>query len=85
MIEDAAGGILQRDALIGLNAFWRQKRFAYDAGGNIIYIGFHYKKDAPTSEGNWAVRKFTYTGSDITLIEGPLTGSWDNRATLAWL
>jgi hypothetical protein len=83
---DGAGGILQRDALIGLKAYWRQKRFDWNAGtGNLDYIGFHAESDALTSGDNWTVWKLTYTGSDLTLIEGPITGIWDNRATLDWL
>jgi hypothetical protein len=84
MAEDA-GGILQRDALIGLNSYWRQKRFAYDVSDNLEYLGFHWKENVETSEETWAVWKMTYTGDNITLIEGPLTGSWDNRATLDWI
>lgn len=84
-VEDEAGGILQRDALIGINAYWRQRRYAYDASDNIEYIGFHPKKDAPTSDSNWAVWKLTYTSDTLTLMEGPITGIWDNRATLDWL
>jgi len=84
-LEDAAGGILQRDALIGLNSYWRQKRFYYDTNDNLKYMGFHYKKGAPTSDSNWSVWKLTYTGSNMSLIEGPITGILDDRATLDWL
>lgn len=83
-MDEAAGGVLQRSDLIGMNAYWRQKKFAYDASGNLEYIGFHYDGDATTANEEWAVWKFSYTGDDLTSIEGPLTGAWDNRATLAW-
>lgn len=83
--EDEAGGILQRDALIGLNSYWRQKRFAYDVNDSLEYMGFHYIKGASVTDSNWAVWKLTYSGSNMALIEGPLTGIWDNRATLDWL
>ena len=83
-IEDAAGGVLQRDALIGLHSYWRQKKYAYDAGSNLEYWGFNSKKDALSSEGTWVIWKATYTGSDLTSIDGPITGIWDNRATLDW-
>ena len=83
-MEDRAG-ILQRDALIGLNAYWRRKLFAYDASSNLEYIGCNAERDAATSDDTWAVWKFTYTGSDLTQIEGPITGIYDNRATLDWL
>lgn len=83
-MEDEAGGILNRSALIGLNSYWKQKRFAYDGSGNIEYIGFHDKHSAETSDKRWVVWKLTYTGDDITLIEGPLTDIWDNHAALDW-
>ena len=83
-MEDAAG-ILQRDALIGLKSYWRQKKFAYDVSDNLEYIGCHAVGDALTSDSNWAVWKFTYDGSDnLTDIEGPITGIYDDRATLDW-
>jgi len=81
-ITDAAGGILDRGALIGLHSYWRQKMFAYDVSDNLIYWGFHAQKDALTSDDNWVVWKATYTGSNLTSIEGPVTGIWDDRATL---
>lgn len=83
-ITDDAGGILQRDALIGLKSYWRLKRFAYDASDNLEYIGFHFKINAPSSDANWAIWKLTYSSNNIALIEGPITGIWDNRTTLDW-
>ena len=82
-MEDA-GGILQRDALIGLNSYWRIKLFAYDASDNIEYMGCNSKQNAATSENTWVVWKFIYTGSALTSIEGPITGVYDDRASLAW-
>jgi hypothetical protein len=79
-----AGGALQRSAIIGLNAYWRQKRFEYSSS-ILIYFGFHAESDVGTDDPNWSVWKLNYTGNDLTLIEGPLTGAWDNRASLAWL
>lgn len=83
-MEDA-GGILQRNALIGLNSYWRQKKFAYDASDNLEYIGFNSSPDDPTSASTWVVWKFAYTGTTLTEIQGPITGIWDNRATLDWV
>jgi hypothetical protein len=82
-MEDA-GGILQRDALIGLNSYWRIKLFAYDASSNIEYMGCNAQQDAATSANTWVIWKFIYTGSSLTSIEGPITGVYDDRATLAW-
>jgi len=83
-MTESAGGVLQRADLIGMNSYWRQKKFAYDTSSNLEYIGFHFDPAATTADTNWAVWKFSYTGSDLTSIEGPLTGDWDNRATHAW-
>ena len=83
-MEDAAG-ILSRDALIGLNLYWRQKKLFYDALDNLEYIGFHSQPDALTSDTGWAVFKLAYTGTNLTDIEGPITGVLDDRATLDWL
>jgi len=82
-MEDAAG-ILQRDALIALDAYWRIKRFAYDGSGNLEYMGCNALLTANTSDATWAIWKYTYSGTNVTIIEGPITGIWDNRATLAW-
>jgi hypothetical protein len=82
-MEDAAGGILQRDALIGVGAYWRQKKFDY-TGSDLIYLGCNATSGEGTDVGTWVVWKFSYTGTDVTTIEGPLTGAWDDRATLDW-
>lgn len=81
----AVGGILQRSDIINLCCYWKQKRFDYDGSGNIEYIGFHYDPLAMVTDGNWEIWKLTYTGSNITLIEGPLTGDWDSNDSLDWL
>ena len=83
-MTDPVGGILQRSDIIALCSYWKLKEFAYDGSGNLIYMGFHYNPKAPTSDDKWEVWKFTYTGTNITTIEGPITGIWDNRATLDW-
>jgi hypothetical protein len=58
-------------------------RMEYSAG-NIIYKGIHATHKALTSNASWLIWKYTWTGDDLTRIEGPLEGSWDNRATLDW-
>lgn len=81
--DDGAGGILNRPDLIALESYWRDQRLEYTSG-LVDYIGRHHQHKAPTSNENWAIWKFTWTGSDCIRIEGPLTGAWDNRASLAW-
>ena len=76
-------GILSRDALIGLNAYWRLRLFFY-SGNNVEYICCHADYEAQTSDNNWAIWKITYDGNDISSVEGPLTGICDNREDLDW-
>jgi hypothetical protein len=82
MLESAAG-ILDREAQIGLNLYWRAKRYDY-SGCNVTYIGMNRRLGAETTEGTWAVWKLTYSGNKVVFIEGPITGAWDSRATLDW-
>ncbi len=84
MATQDAGGVLARDALIGLKAYWRVVLTFYDSSNNLEYVCCHEKLDAPTSVGTWAVWKITTGASGVSQIEGPITGIADNRATLAW-
>ena len=45
------------------------------------YIGLHLTNGAATSDEEWKVLKFTYSGSDTTRIQVSY-GAWDDRATL---
>lgn len=60
----------------------RDVRFDPD-DGTPTYIGMNKTHKALTSRADWVIRKFTYSGSNVTRIE-TLTGIWDNRATLDW-
>jgi hypothetical protein len=59
-------------------------RMEYSGGGDLQYKGVHGTHKAATSNASWLIWKYTWTGSDLTRIEGPLEGAWDNRATLDW-
>ena len=83
-MQDQVGGILSRDAQIGLDAYWRVKRFVYDGSGKLAYMGCNHKLQAETSADTWAIWKYTYLGTNISLMEGPITGAWDDRTTLDW-
>ena len=83
MTKEEVGGVLDRDAQIGLGAFWRCKRLAW-SGSDLVYVGFNERLDAGTNIDTWAVIKLTWAGSTLTMVEGPITGVWDDRATLAW-
>jgi hypothetical protein len=54
------------------------------SGGNITYRGCHRVVNIATSDKEWLVWKYTWTGSDLTMIQGPLRGSWEDRASLGW-
>ena len=45
------------------------------------YIGLNEDKDAVTTDTDWIVLKFTYSGSNVTKIERAV-GAWDSRAGL---
>ena len=82
-LESEAGGILQRDALIGLHCYWRNRQFEYSSG-DLIYMGMNEMENVSDDTATWAIFKYTLGADGITKIQGPITGSWTNRATLAW-
>jgi len=85
MPEDLdVGGIRDRATIVALNAYWKDHKYAYDASGNMVYMGTHYLHNADESDTAWEIKKYTYGTDGITRIEGPLQGSWTNRATLDW-
>lgn len=45
------------------------------------YIGLNDDADANTSDTDWLIYKFTYSGSNVTQIKKK-KGAWDNRASL---
>jgi hypothetical protein len=78
------GGIRDRAQQCILGIWWKDQRFEYDGANLLIYKGSHPDHDADITDENWAVSKFTYDGDNVVRIEGPLIGSWDGRALLAW-
>lgn len=46
-----------------------------------IYIGTHVTNGIATSDADWKILKFTYSGSNVTRIQLAY-GAWDNRTTL---
>lgn len=63
--------------------YWKDKRFEYSSG-DLIYKGVNVTHKAATDAATWYIWKYTWDGDDCTRIEGPLEGTWDNRASLAW-
>ena len=79
----AVGGLKTLKDVLSLGVFWRDTRMEY-SDGDLIYRGVHYLHNPDTSEGSWEIWKYTWDGSDLVRLEGPLPGAWDNRTTLSW-
>ena len=76
-------GIRDRMTIAVLGGYWRDQRFEYSSS-NIVYKGVHELHNAATTDTGWQVWKYTWTGDDLTRVEGPLSGAWDSRASLDW-
>ena len=48
---------------------------------NPDYMGQHLTNGAATSDPDWKIHKFTYSGSNVTRMQLAY-GAWDDRATL---
>ena len=77
-------GIQDRLTIAVLGGIWKDVRFDYGTG-DLDYRGCNITHKAATDEETWEIWKFTYdVSNNVTRIEGPLSGSWDNRASLDW-
>ena len=63
---------------------WLEKRFDWSSG-DLDYKGFNLTQGAQTSADTWYIWKYTWSNGNPVIIDGPLIGSWDNRAGLNWL
>jgi hypothetical protein len=62
-----------------------EKRLDWDASGNLLFKGVHPVLGADPAAGGWLIWKFTWDLSgNLSLKQGPLTGTWENRAALSW-
>ena len=71
----------QRAEVVDLGFYCDVRFDASDAAPT--YIGLHLTNGAATTDPNWKIIKFTYSGSDTTRIQTAY-GAWDNRASLGW-
>ena len=75
------------DIVIGRRFYGRdliQERFDYDSDSKVIYSGVA-KRGKASSDAAWWVFKYTYNGSNVTLIQCSVQDSiWDNRTTLTY-
>jgi hypothetical protein len=62
---------------------WKDQRFEY-LNEDLIYHGYNQTHDVATSATTWYIIKYTYVNNNVTRKQGPLIGSWDGRAALAW-
>ena len=65
------------------DCYWKDRRYEY-SGESLIYKGLNVVHKAETTAETWYIWKYTWSGDNMTRCEGPLTGQWDNRASLAW-
>jgi hypothetical protein len=82
-IPRSVGGVESLDKIIQLSSFWRDVRMEYSSN-KMQYKGCHYIHKSLTSDSEWEIWKYTWDGDDLVRMEGPLRGSWDNRASLDW-
>ena len=82
-MTDRVGGLNSRSDIINVDAYWKDIRMEY-SDGNLVYKGVHTDHNSATSDTGWEIWKYTWSGDGPTRIEGPLSGAWDNRATLSW-
>lgn len=59
---------------------WRRQKFEY-SNGKLIYKACHEKYDAPTSDPNWYIWKYLWSGDNLIDI-GLLKGPYDDRTIL---
>lgn len=62
------------------SGIWGDTRFDPDDSAP-VYIGQHVDMGIATTNQEWKVQKFTYSGSAVTRIQLAY-GSWDDRASL---
>ena len=78
------GFIRDRMTIAVMGGIWHDVREAYDVNNLLIYKGCHEFHDVAITDTNWEIWKYTYSGNNRVRTEGPLRGSWDGRAALAW-
>ena len=82
--EYILGFIRDRNTIAILGGIWHDQKLAWDASSNLSYIGVHEMHNMPDSDENFEIWKYTWTSGNLARIEGPLRGSWTDRATLDW-
>lgn len=67
-----------------LKEFVGRTKFDFTSG-NLDYIGKNMRVKAGDGDADWMITKYNWSaGGEIDNIQGPLMGSWTNRAALSW-
>lgn len=83
MTELDYGGIKDRETIAVLGAYFRHRKLEYSSG-NLVYYGVNFVHKVSTASEDWEIIKYVYSDGNLTDIEGPLKGAWDDRASLDW-
>jgi hypothetical protein len=68
----------------GTHTFFKRTKFDFTSG-NLDYLGQNLRVKAADGDNDWLIWKYNWdAGGDPDNIQGPLCGSWTNRATLDW-
>ena len=60
------------------------KRLAYDDSSNLVYFAVNTIDGIDESLPTWLISKLVYSGGNLSYVEGPIMGAWDNRTLLDW-
>ena len=60
------------------------KRLAYDGSSNLVYFAVNTINGIDESLPTWLISKLVYSGENLSYIEGPMMGAWDNRTLIDW-
>jgi len=60
--------------------YWASKQYDY-ATGKLDYVGCNTDVSAGDGDTDWYIWKYTWTGENLTKVQGPRVTSWTNRAS----
>lgn len=80
IIQNGQGEIQDTNPLPVVAREWGITKFDPNTSAP-IYVGYNLAENAADTDTDWVVLKYTYSGSDITIIQRKV-GAWSNRASL---
>ena len=66
------------------DSYWQVQVKTFDVSDQLVYLACNTDHGADVAAETWYIWKYTWTGSNNTMIEGPLLGSVDGQDSLAW-